>query len=163
MSSYRPELLRSLKPSSPLRLKCYPSPTKPLLQQSRFPVYAMASLSVSTPIKPSFLSSSHHRRNLKPRPLFAASKRTSYRIQALSSSSEFFSPFLTALEAPVHAGMEGRSDPQEMLMGERIVFLGGEITEFMADVVLTQLILLDAQDHSKDIRLYINSSGGSLR
>ncbi|KAJ4773510.1 ATP-dependent Clp protease proteolytic subunit [Rhynchospora pubera] len=122
----------------------------------------MASLSISTPIKPSFLRSTHHRRSHEPRPFYAAPKRASPRIQALSSSSQFESPFLSALEAPVSTGMGGGSDAMGLLMGERIVFLGGEITELMADVVLSQLLLLDAQDHSKDIRLYINSSGGSL-
>jgi ATP-dependent Clp protease, protease subunit len=92
-----------------------------------------------------------------------APKRTSPRIQALSSSSELVYPFLSALEAPVHAEMGGGSDAMRSLMEHRIVFLGGEITDLMADVVLSQLILLDAQDHSKDIRLYINSSGGNLK
>ncbi|KAJ3689496.1 hypothetical protein LUZ61_018660 [Rhynchospora tenuis] len=121
----------------------------------------MASLSISTPIKPSFLRSTHHRRSHEPRPFYAAPKRASPRTQALSSSSQFVSPFLSALEAPVNSGMGG-SDAMGLLMGERILFLGGEITDLMADVVLSQLLLLDAQDHSKDIRLYINSAGGSL-
>jgi ATP-dependent Clp protease, protease subunit len=93
----------------------------------------------------------------------AVPKRTSPRIQALSSSSQLVSPFLSALKAPIHAEMGGVSDAMRLLMEERIVFLGGEITDLMADVVLSQLILLDARDHSKDIRLYINSAGGTLK
>ena len=50
-----------------------------------------------------------------------------------------------------------------LLLRERIVFLGNNIDDFVADAIISQLLLLDAQDSSKDIRLFINSSGGSLR
>ena len=49
-----------------------------------------------------------------------------------------------------------------LLLRERIVFLGSSIDDFVADAVMSQLLLLDAQDPTKDIRLFINSPGGSL-
>lgn len=49
-----------------------------------------------------------------------------------------------------------------LLLRERIVFLGSSIDDFVADAIISQLLLLDAQDPTKDIRLFINSSGGSL-
>lgn len=50
-----------------------------------------------------------------------------------------------------------------LLLRERIVFLGNNIDDFVADAIISQLLLLDAQDPTKDIRLFINSPGGSLR
>lgn len=49
-----------------------------------------------------------------------------------------------------------------LLLRERIVFLGSSIDDFVADAIISQLLLLDAQDPTKDIRLFINSPGGSL-
>lgn len=49
-----------------------------------------------------------------------------------------------------------------LLLKERIVFLGSNIDDFVADAIISQLLLLDAQDSTKDIRLFINSAGGSL-
>ncbi|XP_078441787.1 CLP protease P4 [Wolffia australiana] len=54
------------------------------------------------------------------------------------------------------------SDVMGMLLRERIVFLGSSIDDFVADAIISQLLLLDAQDPTKDIRLFINSPGGSL-
>ncbi|GAB2273265.1 ATP-dependent Clp protease proteolytic subunit 4 [Dionaea muscipula] len=54
------------------------------------------------------------------------------------------------------------SDVMGLLLRERIVFLGSGIDDFVADAVMSQLLLLDAQDPNKDIRLFINSPGGSL-
>lgn len=54
------------------------------------------------------------------------------------------------------------ADAMGLLLRERIVFLGTQIDDFVADAIISQLLLLDAQDPSKDIRLFINSTGGSL-
>jgi len=40
--------------------------------------------------------------------------------------------------------------------------LGGEVNDFVADAVVSQLLMLDAQDAEKDIKLFINSPGGSV-
>lgn len=58
---------------------------------------------------------------------------------------------------------DAESDAMGLLLKERIVSLGSNIDDFVADAVISQLLLLDAQDSSKDIRLFINSPGGSLR
>lgn len=56
----------------------------------------------------------------------------------------------------------GQFDPFSLLLKQRIVFLGGEVNDFVADAVVSQLLLLDAQDSTKDIKLFINSPGGSV-
>jgi ATP-dependent Clp protease protease subunit len=48
------------------------------------------------------------------------------------------------------------------LLNERIVFLGHEIDDQIADLVIAQLLHLESQDADKDIQLYINSPGGSV-
>uniref|UniRef100_A0A7S3E2I6 ATP-dependent Clp protease proteolytic subunit n=1 Tax=Chloropicon laureae TaxID=464258 RepID=A0A7S3E2I6_9CHLO len=53
-------------------------------------------------------------------------------------------------------------DPFALLLKQRIVFLGGEVNDFSADAVISQLLLLDSMDPTKDIKLFINSPGGSV-
>lgn len=53
-------------------------------------------------------------------------------------------------------------DLYSRLMRDRIILLGDEIDEDVANVVVAQLILLDAENPEKDITLYINSPGGSV-
>lgn len=59
--------------------------------------------------------------------------------------------------APRTADMQG--DPFGLLLRQRIVFLGGEVEDFGADAIISQLLLLDSQDQGKDIKLFINSPG----
>ncbi len=54
------------------------------------------------------------------------------------------------------------SDPFSLLLSERIIFIGSEITTEVANSVITLLLLLEKQDPQKDISLYINSPGGSV-
>jgi ATP-dependent Clp protease protease subunit len=51
-------------------------------------------------------------------------------------------------------------DIYSRLLKERIIFLGGQINDAVADVVMAQLIFLEYEDPTKDITLYINSPGG---
>lgn len=51
-------------------------------------------------------------------------------------------------------------DIYSRLLKERIVFLGGEINDPVADLVIAQMLFLEAEDPDKDIHLYINSPGG---
>jgi ATP-dependent Clp protease protease subunit len=53
-------------------------------------------------------------------------------------------------------------DIYSRLLKERIVFLGGPITDDVANTVIAQLLFLASQDPKKDINLYINSPGGSV-
>ncbi|NLL78999.1 MAG: ATP-dependent Clp endopeptidase proteolytic subunit ClpP [Clostridiales bacterium] len=48
------------------------------------------------------------------------------------------------------------------LLSDRIVFLGEEVSDVSAGVIIAQLLFLEAQDPDKDIQLYINSPGGSV-
>lgn len=53
-------------------------------------------------------------------------------------------------------------DIYSRLLKDRIIFLGGEVTDDSANLVIAQLLFLDAEDPDKDIFLYINSPGGSV-
>lgn len=53
-------------------------------------------------------------------------------------------------------------DIYSRLLKERIIFLSGEIHNEMADLIVAQLLFLEAEDHDKDIQIYINSPGGSV-
>ena len=48
------------------------------------------------------------------------------------------------------------------LLKDRIIFIGEEIDEHMASLVIAQILFLDAEDSEKDICIYINSPGGSV-
>lgn len=48
------------------------------------------------------------------------------------------------------------------LLRERIIFLGTEINDNTANVIMSQLLFLEAEDPEKDVYLYINSPGGSV-
>src|SRR6201994_568430 len=52
-------------------------------------------------------------------------------------------------------------DIYSRLLRERIVFLGQEVNDDIANLVAAQLLHLDAEDPGKDIHLYVNSPGGS--
>jgi ATP-dependent Clp protease protease subunit len=53
-------------------------------------------------------------------------------------------------------------DIYSRLLKERIIFLGEAIDDHVANLVIAQLIFLEAEDQKKDIKLYINSPGGSV-
>ena len=53
-------------------------------------------------------------------------------------------------------------DIYSRLLKERIIFLDGEINDERADLVVAQMLFLEAEDPRKDINLYINSPGGSV-
>ncbi|MFR2664077.1 MAG: ATP-dependent Clp protease proteolytic subunit, partial [[Clostridium] scindens] len=53
-------------------------------------------------------------------------------------------------------------DIYSRLLKDRIIFLGEEVTDVSASVVVAQLLFLEAEDPEKDIHLYINSPGGSV-
>ena len=53
-------------------------------------------------------------------------------------------------------------DIYSRLLNERIIFIGGEINDNLANLVVAQLLFLESVDSKKDINLYINSPGGSV-
>jgi ATP-dependent Clp protease protease subunit len=93
-----------------------------------------------------------------------------------SLTSQSFSPLSSRTNSDVQAssqaivpmvieqsGMGERAfDIYSRLLRERIVFLGSEVTDTVADSIVAQLLFLEADDPEKDIQLYINSPGGSV-
>ena len=53
-------------------------------------------------------------------------------------------------------------DIYSRLLKDRIVFLGEEVTDISANLIVAQLLFLESEDANKDIHLYINSPGGSV-
>lgn len=53
-------------------------------------------------------------------------------------------------------------DIYSKLLNDRIIFLGGEVNDDIANLIVAQLLYLESQDPDKDIHLYINSPGGSV-
>ena len=53
-------------------------------------------------------------------------------------------------------------DIYSRLLKDRIIFLGEEVNDYSASVVVAQLLFLEAEDPEKEIHLYINSPGGSV-
>lgn len=53
-------------------------------------------------------------------------------------------------------------DIYSRLLKDRIIFLGTEVDETVANLVIAQLLFLESEDPDKDVKLYINSPGGSV-
>ena len=53
-------------------------------------------------------------------------------------------------------------DIYSRLLKERVIFLVGQVEDYMANLVVAQLLFLESEDPDKDIHLYINSPGGSV-
>lgn len=76
----------------------------------------------------------------------------------MNPTSQFLIP--TVIEK-THYG-ERAYDIYSRLLKDRIIFLGTEIDDGMANTVIAQLLFLESQDKTKDIKIYINSPGGSV-
>ncbi|RID60538.1 hypothetical protein BRARA_F03688 [Brassica rapa] len=127
----------------------------------------MTTLSLSSSFKPSLVSSrlsssssasyssfsKPNNLSLKPTKLISPPLRTPLRFANASVE-------MSQTQESAIRGAE--SDVMGLLLRERIVFLGSSIDDFVADAIMSQLLLLDAKDPKKDIKLFINSSGGSL-
>ena len=68
--------------------------------------------------------------------------------------------FAPTLQGP--GGFDPGSDIYNRLLKERIVFLGTDVNDTIANQLAAQILYLDGQDSEKDIYLYINSPGGSI-
>lgn len=53
-------------------------------------------------------------------------------------------------------------DIYSRLLKDRIIFLGGPIDDTVANLIIAQLLFLDAEDNKKDIQMYVNSPGGEV-
>lgn len=57
---------------------------------------------------------------------------------------------------------ERRYDIFSRLLKDRIIFLAGEVSDALSDLIIAQFLFLESQDTKRDINLYINSPGGSV-
>src|SRR6478609_6430993 len=92
--------------------------------------------------------------------------------EMVSAVSSGFTP-LGPSEGLTHLAVHEARSPQpgafghddavyQRLLRERIIFLGSEVRDDMANAICAQMLLLAAEDPDKDIFLYINSPGGSV-
>lgn len=72
------------------------------------------------------------------------------------------SNFLVPMVVEKTQGGERAYDIFSRLLKERIVFVTGHIDDHMANLVIAQLLFLQAEDPKKDISMYVNSPGGSV-
>src|SRR3954453_13481506 len=78
--------------------------------------------------------------------------------QASNSETKDFIPYPTVVET-THRG-ERNWDIFSRLLKDRIVFLGTEINDDVANIIIAQFLFLESEDPDKEIMLYINSPGG---
>ena len=75
-------------------------------------------------------------------------------------------PPLASPGVPTVVEQSGRGersfDIYSRLLRERIIFLGTDVNDQVADALVAQLLFLEAEDPEKDIQVYINSPGGSI-
>ena len=76
----------------------------------------------------------------------------------MDTSNQYLIP--TVIEKTSYG--ERAFDIYSRLLKERIIFVGTPIDDHVANIVIAQLLFLDSEDHQKDIKLYINSPGGSV-
>ena len=98
-------------------------------------------------------------------PANAASEHPSDRLRFVSGPLEVHGviPDMTPLRAAA-AGSSGSmtDNVYQSLLANRIIFLGSEVRDENANAICAQMLLLNAEDPTKDIYLYINSPGGSV-
>lgn len=86
-----------------------------------------------------------------------------YQISSLVSPGSVPSPHSVVPMVVEQSGRGERSfDIYSRLLRERIIFLGTQVDDGVADSIVAQLLFLDAEDPEKDVQLYINSPGGSV-
>ena len=75
---------------------------------------------------------------------------------------EIYSQYLIPTVIEKSSFGERAYDIYSRLLKERIIFLGGPIVDPVANSIIAQLLFLESEDDKKDIKLYINSPGGSV-
>jgi ATP-dependent Clp protease protease subunit len=76
-------------------------------------------------------------------------------------SSDISMQLIPTVVEQTHRGERGW-DLFSRLLNDRVVFLGQEIDDGLANVIIAQLLFLDAEDPQRDVMLYINSPGGAV-
>ncbi|KAE9604914.1 putative endopeptidase Clp [Lupinus albus] len=99
----------------------------------------------------------------KSKPMLSLLNASNTKTNTLSSnwlvSNDDFSSLATA--SPWLPTLQ-QLDTTNMLLRQRIIFLGSQVDDVTADFIISQLLFLDAEDPKKDITLFINSPGGSV-
>ena len=78
--------------------------------------------------------------------------------KAMNASASYISPSILE-ERQLNVT---QMDVFSRLMMDRIIFLGTEVNEYTANVIQAQLLYLDSVDYERDIRIYLNTPGGSV-
>jgi len=81
---------------------------------------------------------------------------------SISQTSEVTASGLIPMVVEQTARGERSYDIYSRLLKERVIFLVGQVEDHMANLVVAQLLFLEAENPDKDIHLYINSPGGSV-
>ncbi|CAK9317995.1 unnamed protein product [Citrullus colocynthis] len=117
---------------------------------------------ISTPSKHSHggNSTSNAFRTRNSVPVVKPSLNSSSLRRTLSSNWDVLDNY-SASSAPSLPRFE-ELDTTNMLLRQRIIFLGSQVDDITADFIISQLLFLDAEDPTKDIKLFINSPGGSV-
>jgi ATP-dependent Clp protease, protease subunit len=96
---------------------------------------------------------------------FMVSSQSPY-YDSIQSKSEFSLYAVSGGVVPMVVEQSGRGerafDLYSRLLRERIVFLGSDVNDEVANTIAAQMLFLEAEDPEKDIQLYINSPGGSI-
>ncbi|KAL4582465.1 hypothetical protein LXL04_007015 [Taraxacum kok-saghyz] len=109
----------------------------------------------------SLLHTQSNTRRSKTRPSLSIKASSSFKTQTLSSNWDVPTSNYSA-SAPAWMPKFEELDTTNMLLRQRIVFLGSQVDDMSADFIISQLLFLDAEDDKKDIKLFINSPGGSV-
>lgn len=80
----------------------------------------------------------------------------------MNSQSSLINSGLVPIVIEQTARGERSFDIYSRLLKERVIFLVGPVEDYMANLVVAQLLFLEAENPDKDIHLYINSPGGSV-
>jgi ATP-dependent Clp protease, protease subunit len=84
----------------------------------------------------------------------------------ITSQSDFKLYAVSGAVVPMVVEQSGRGerafDLYSRLLRERIIFLGSDVNDEVANTIAAQMLFLEAEDPEKDIQLYINSPGGSI-
>ena len=80
----------------------------------------------------------------------------------MKKDSQHPADYLVPMVIEKTPGGERSFDIFSRLLKERIIFVSGEVRDEMANLIVAQLLFLEAEDQTKDITLYVNSPGGSV-
>ena len=84
---------------------------------------------------------------------------TNYRSQ--NQAQEITSSIPWPVVSETVRGQETRNDILSRMLKERVIFVIGQVDDYMATSVMAQLLFLEADNSEKDIHMYINSPGGA--